>query len=138
MARKKTADKIDTAASSQAWVHPFAELKLEGLPAGEVEPQVLAPTAESGQEKFPKLKKKGRVVLRRETAQRGGKVVVVAGDFEELVAEAEIQELARKLRKVCGCGGTVRGREVEIQGEHAAKVAALLEEEGFRVVGVRS
>jgi translation initiation factor 1 (eIF-1/SUI1) len=45
--------------------------------------------------------------------------------------------MGRKLRKVCGCGGTTRERMIEFQGNHAAKIRELLEQEGFRVAGVK-
>jgi len=78
----------------------------------------------------------GRVVLRREKAQRGGKTVVVVSDFEALISEAQIEELARKARQACGCGGTVREREIELQGDNAPKVRAFFESAGFRVAGL--
>ena len=79
----------------------------------------------------------GRVVLRRETAHRGGKTVIVIHDFATSISAKSIEELGRKLRKVCGCGGTTRERMIEIQGNHAAKIRELLEQEGFRVAGVK-
>jgi translation initiation factor 1 len=83
------------------------------------------------------LWKMGRVVLRRETAHRGGKVVVVVDDFATHLPLSVIERVAKKLRGACGCGGTVRGRSVELQGDHPAKIRALLEAEGFTVAGVR-
>ena len=80
--------------------------------------------------------KMGRVVLRREKAQRGGKTVVVVSDFEARISEAEIEDLARKARQACGCGGTVREREIELQGDNAPKVRTFFEGAGFRVAGV--
>lgn len=87
-------------------------------------------------------KSRGRVVLRRETKHRGGKaVVIVSGlsalrDFDAAAAES----LAQQLKKQLGCGGTVEdapgGREIVLQGDRAAQVAALLRKLGFRVDGV--
>lgn len=81
--------------------------------------------------------KLGRVVLRRETAKRGGKTVVVISDFATHLPAPVIEDVARKVRAACGCGGTVRGRTVEIQGDQAAKVRLVLEQEGFQVAGVK-
>lgn len=78
----------------------------------------------------------GRIVLRREKAQRGGKTVVVVSDFEDRIADSEIENLAKKARQACGCGGTVRGREIELQGDNVPKVRAFFESAGFRVAGV--
>ena len=81
----------------------------------------------------PKL---GRVVLRKETAHRGGKSVIVVDDFASHLGIEIIEELASKLRKACGCGGAVKERRIEIQGDQANKIRALLQAEGFRVAGV--
>ena len=78
----------------------------------------------------------GRIVLRREKAQRGGKTVVVVSDFEDRIPDSEIENLAKKARQACGCGGTVRGREIELQGDNVPKVRAFFESVGFRVAGV--
>ena len=47
-----------------------------------------------------------------------------------------IEELARKLRNACGCGGTTRQRAIELQGNQVARIRSLLEEEGFKVAGI--
>ena len=81
--------------------------------------------------------KMGRVVLRRERAHRGGKTVIVVDDFATHLPLSVIESVARTVRAACGCGGTVRGRTVEIQGDQPAKVRAALEVEGFQVAGVK-
>jgi translation initiation factor 1 len=48
-----------------------------------------------------------------------------------------IEKIAKKLRAACGCGGTVKGRTIEMQGDQPARVRAALEAEGFQVAGVR-
>lgn len=128
---KKSADKkipLDTTSGPLA--NPFAALDLSGLPPG---PPV--PAGEKPAEKEAPARR-GRVVLRREKSQRGGKTVVVVGDFEPGISSGEIEELGRAVRKACGCGGTVRDREIEIQGDQPARVAAFFREQGFRVAGV--
>ena len=79
----------------------------------------------------------GRVILRREKAHRGGKTVIVIDDFATHLPVSVIGSVAKKVRAACGCGGTVKGRQVEIQGDQAAKVRATLEAEGFQVAGVK-
>jgi len=79
----------------------------------------------------------GRVVLRKETAHRGGKTVIVVDDFATHLPPSVIESVAKKLRAACGCGGTVRGRAVEIQGDQPARIRAILEAEGFQVAGIR-
>jgi len=76
------------------------------------------------------------VVLRREKAHRGGKTVIVVHDFAPSIPMSVIEELARKLRHACGCGGTTRQRSIELQGDQPARIRSLLEEEGFKVAGI--
>ncbi len=127
MAAKKS--RIDTNPTQSGINQAFAALSISGLPAGpeQVEPEVKETSRPS---------KLGRVVLRKEKAHRGGKTVIVVHDFAPQITEELIDELARKLRNACGTGGTVRDRTIEIQGDQAPKIRALLEEEGFRVAGV--
>lgn len=105
----------------------FANLDGTGLPAGDT-----CPPAEI----VKKPLSLGRVVLRREKASRGGKTVVVIYDFPLTFHNKAIEELARDLRKACSCGGTVRDRTIEIQGDQVPKIRSHLEEKGFRVAGV--
>jgi translation initiation factor 1 len=109
--------------SPDGWNNPFASLAGNNLPPGEIKPESPA--------------KLGRVVLRKETAHRGGKTVIVVYDFAPTVTASLIEELAGKLKKACGCGGTVKNREIEIQGNQPGKIRELLEQVGFRVDGIR-
>ena len=81
--------------------------------------------------------KMGLVLLRRETAHRGGKTVVVVYDFASHLPVSVIEKVAKKLRTACSTGGTVKDRTIEIQGDQVAKVRATLEEQGFIVGGVK-
>ncbi len=91
--------------------NPFSALSSEGLPAGQAD--------------VPKLVKLGRVVLRKETAHRGGKTVIVVYDFAPQITGAQIETFAGKLKKACGCGGTVKDRTIEIQGDQPGKIRTL-------------
>jgi translation initiation factor 1 len=130
MAKRSSDPKRPLEGTSGPLANPFETLHLAGLPEGPTEamaPEVTKETAPL---------RKGRVVLRREKSQRGGKTVVVVGDFDTTIQGREIEELGRSVRKACGCGGTVRGREIEIQGDQPERVAAFFREQGFRVAGV--
>jgi len=83
------------------------------------------------------LWKMGRVILQRETAHRGGKTVIVVHDFATHLPLSVIESIAKKLRTACGCGGAVKGRTIELQGDQPERIRALLESEGFQVAGVR-
>ena len=105
----------------------FAGLDLGPLPAGPSQPVAIAPS---------KVKRPGRVVLRKETAHRGGKAVIVVDDFPPQMSDDALESLARDLRKSLGTGGTVCERTIEIQGDHAGKIRAFLESQGWHVAGV--
>ena len=77
------------------------------------------------------------MVLRRETAHRGGKTVIVIHDFAPQISNRSIEGLGRKLRQACGCGGVIKERTIEIQGNHVTRLRELLEAEGFRVAGIK-
>lgn len=128
----KKRDRIDLNPAPSPLGNPFAHLHSEGLPAAPAQESQARPS----QSEASKPAKLGRVVLRRETAHRGGKTVTIIYDLAPHLGAACIESLGRKLKTACGCGGTVKGREIEIQGEQVAKIRALLEQEGFRVAGV--
>ncbi len=117
-----------TSANQPALNNPFASLQSEGLPPGED-----CSAAERPPTRKPKM---GRVVLRRETAHRGGKTVSVVDDFAAAIPLSKIEEIGRKLRNACGCGGTTRERRIVLQGNQVARIRSLLEEEGFKVAGI--
>jgi translation initiation factor 1 len=134
--------KIDTGGKpAPALQNPFAALAgieaLQNLPAApeKPKPEISAAPAK------PAPKHRGRLVLRRETKERGGKTVVVVSGFTEGVPGASavmIADLAKELKGKLGCGGTFDRQEITLQGDRAAQVAVLLEQIGFAVRGVTS
>jgi translation initiation factor 1 len=73
----------------------------------------------------------GTVRLRREVKGRGGgTVIVIAG---VALPDAQLKELAGALKKRCGCGGTIKGGAIEIQGDHRDLLLQELQARGFRV-----
>lgn len=63
--------------------------------------------------------------------RRAGKSVTVASGFQ--LSAASLAELAATLKKKCGAGGAAKDGEIEIQGDHLARVASELERLGYRV-----
>ena len=111
----------------------FANLDLPDLPGGPAP----SPAPSSAKDSPQQIWKMGRVVLRRETAHRGGKTVIVIHDFATHLPSSVIGTIAKKVRSACGCGGTVKDRSIEIQGDQPAKIRDVLEREGFQVAGVK-
>ena len=78
-------------------------------------------------------KNRGRVDIKRTTAGRGGKTVTVVTGFTG-IGLPEKEMLCKKMRSACGCGGTVKDGDIEIQGDQRETVARILTEAGFRPV----
>lgn len=71
------------------------------------------------------------VYLHRDSKGRGGKSVTVVKKL--VLSEKDMKELAKQLKQLCGSGGTIRGRLIEIQGEHREKIAETLKRMGDKV-----
>ena len=78
-------------------------------------------------------KNRGRVEIRRETGGRGGKTVTTVRGFVG-IGLPEKEQLTKKMRGACGCGGTVKDGAIEIQGDQRETMAKILVEAGFRPV----
>jgi len=73
----------------------------------------------------------GIVRIRRETAGRNGKGVTTVSGVP--LIEAELKNLAKQLKQLCGTGGSVKDGVIEIQGDMRDKLKAELEKRGFTV-----
>lgn len=113
--------------------NPFAALDAAGLPA--VPPAAIQRPVAPVPRGTPAsaMKNRGRVDVRRETGGRGGKTVTVVDGFTG-IGRPEMEQLAKKMRASCGCGGTVKDGEIVIQGDQRETVARILAEAGFRPV----
>lgn len=73
----------------------------------------------------------GVVRLRLETKGRKGKGVTTISGIP--LPEAELKQLAKKLKQVCGSGGSVKNHMIEIQGDHRPLLKSQLESLGYTV-----
>ena len=71
----------------------------------------------------------GSVRVSRESKGRGGKTVTLVRGLA--LDDAALAALGKRLRSACGTGGTVKDGVLEVQGDHAERVIALLLAEGF-------
>jgi translation initiation factor 1 len=134
--KQKPSSKAVTVGEPAKLTHnPFAAIAPQ--PSSTVEPQSAPappPPLAAG------AARSGRLVLARETKQRGGKTVVVVRGFAQLQKwdAPAIEQLARELKRALGSGGTVEGDQIVFQGDRPADVAEWLRAQGFRVDGVTS
>jgi translation initiation factor 1 len=128
--------KIPTSGGQSLGQNPFGALSAAGLPSGSAgSPAASGPgsaTPATGGKAAP-AKNRGRVDIKRTTAGRGGKTVTLVTGFVG-IGLPEKEQLAKKMRNACGCGGTVKDGDIEIQGDQRDKIAAILTEAGFRPV----
>ncbi len=125
--------KIPTDGGGGLGQNPFGALSSAGLPVAPKAVIELAAQASKGRSQTGPAKNRGRVDIRRETGNRGGKTVTVIDGFVG-IGLPEKEALAKKMRNACGCGGTVKDGAIEIQGDQREKIAAILSEAGFRPV----
>jgi translation initiation factor 1 len=72
-------------------------------------------------------KSEQHIVVKTETRRYGKKITLVEG-FDKHV---DIKSLAKNLKEGLACGGTVKDRKVELQGDHRKKVKPILVKLGF-------
>jgi translation initiation factor 1 len=73
-----------------------------------------------------------RVRVKREVAGRRGKGVTTVYDLP--LGDAELRELAGRLKKRCGVGGSAKDGVIELQGDHRDVVVEVLRAEGYDAV----
>lgn len=136
-ADRREASKVATDGGQGLGQNPFGALSSAGLP---VAPKVVLEAAKTtaaaggaGGKAAATSKNRGRVEVRRETGGRGGKTVTVVDGFVG-IGLPEKEQLTKKMRGACGCGGTVKDGAIEIQGDQRETVARILSEAGFRPV----
>jgi translation initiation factor 1 len=118
--------RIATDAAAELRTNPFAQLDLGPLREG---PSIPPPTASQS----PKKEPNERLLLRRSTAHRGGKTVLVLEGFSPAWSAPKLEALLHELKTSLGCGGKIESRTLELQGELADRLIPLLESRSFTV-----
>lgn len=86
---------------------------------------------EEDKPKIQRPKGDGVVRIRRETSGRKGKGVCVVTGIN--LEDEALAKLAAELKKKCGCGGSVKEGDIEIQGDKRDVIKLLLEAKGYQV-----
>jgi translation initiation factor 1 len=120
-------DRLSTEGGEGLGHNPFGALDGTGLKSVPMAPGKAAPAPAKAE------RNRGRVDITREKGGRGGKTVTVVDGFTG-IGLPEKEQLMRKARAACGCGGTVKDGRIEIQGDQRDTVARILTAAGFRPV----
>ena len=75
--------------------------------------------------------KQQTVYLHRDSKGRGGSSVTLVKNL--VLSEDDLKQLAKKLKQLCGSGGTVKDGVIEIQGEQRQRIAEALQQMGYKV-----
>lgn len=68
-----------------------------------------------------------KITVTVEKKKFGKKYTVISG----IGKEVNIQEIFKKLKSKFACGGTAKGGNIELQGDHKARVKKILADLGF-------
>jgi translation initiation factor 1 len=131
LAKADTGDRTLTSAEASGFAKATPDESAGRPDAGKMSPA--EPVRPAVPEFRPAAKNRGRVDITRETAGRGGKTVTVVSGFVG-IGQPEKEQLAKKMQRACGTGGTVKDGRIEIQGDKREQVAKILAEAGFRPV----
>ena len=63
--------------------------------------------------------------------RRYGKMVTIVEGIDD--PAIDIGQLAKILKASCASGGTVKGRTIELQGDHKKRAAMVLQKNGYQV-----
>ena len=87
----------------------------------EEEPEEVQETLQPNQQKLK---------VRLDTKQRAGKAVTLVENF--IGTEGDLEDFGKKLKNFCGTGGSVKDRQIIIQGDQREKVLQWLLKNGFK------
>ena len=83
---------------------------------------------------LPDLGRCGKLVVRRERKGHGGKTATIVAGIG--LPARDLERLARALRHALGCGASVDGDRLVVQGDQAPRVQAWLVAQGARRIAL--
>ena len=84
----------------------------------------------------PERKGPAKCVVRMERTGRSGKEVTVIEQLEMSLSLKEREKWLKALKGSLGCGGTMEGDNLVLQGDHRERLPELLEKKGVKKVVV--
>ena len=75
-------------------------------------------------------KEQQKAIIRTDRRRYGKMVTIVEGIDDSAI---DIHDLAKTLKSRCASGGTVKGRTIELQGDHKKRASKVLEQNGYTV-----
>lgn len=106
------------------WKDALSALRDNVAPASEDENEEKIETSES------KVSQKSPLTIITDKKGRNGKIATIIEGFT--IPQADVEDLARKLKQKLGVGGSVREGEILIQGNHKEKVTEFLKSLNFK------
>ncbi len=113
--------------TSDNWHDRLAALRASMPEPEQTEAEPEAPAAPD----TPAKKETLQVIFERKG--RAGKVATIIAGFTG--TDTEVADVASRLKKALGTGGSARGAEILIQGDRRQAVAAWLRSQGYKVKG---
>ena len=90
------------------------------------EPSISRPTRPQSSSDKSEL----NVLVQKTRGGKGGKTVTVISGLN--IDAEKAKHLLKRLKTICGTGGTCKGQVLEIQGDQVFRVLELLRKEGYR------
>lgn len=139
--KQRTSERVSVHGAQPALRQPLAGLAglRDLLPAGSPEASptdsAVAPSPAAASDVAPRstvYSRASRVVVRRERKGHGGKTVT---RIEGLAGSArELDSAVRDVKRGLGCGATLEGGDLLVQGDQSERVRAFLEARGVRKI----
>ncbi len=80
---------------------------------------------------YESINKKNQILELHTKRYKGNKIAVIIRGFVN--KKEELDKLSKKIKKICGVGGSVKNGEIIIQGNIRKKISEILKEDGYKI-----